>query len=73
VVTHNTEEGPIAVEVHNLKRVVMCLKSMCLKEGIGEEKFLKIIAKSKKVSTERLMKTVSRLLCHGDQDLRLIP
>jgi len=56
-----------------LKRVVLCLKSMCLKEGIGEEKFLKIIAKSKKVSTERLMKTVSRLLCHGDQDLRLIP
>ena len=46
---------------------------MCLKEGISPGKIHKLIIKTDDKTNEVVMRVVSRLLCQGDDQLRIIP
>ena len=69
----NLQEGKTSIEVHNQRRTLNALKQMCLKEGISPKKIHKLIIKADEKTNETVMRVISRLLCHGDEQLRIIP
>ena len=73
VLRFHLQEGPTAVEVHKTRQQLNALKSLCLIEGISPEKVHKIIARCDRVYSEGVMRVISRLLCYGSSDLRVIP
>jgi hypothetical protein len=73
VLRYHLQEGPTAVEVHKSRQILNALKSLCLVEGIAPEKVQKIISKSDGKYSEGVMRVISRLLCNGSADLKIIP
>jgi hypothetical protein len=67
------QEGPTAVETHKIRSQLNALKSLALEEGISPQKIHKIIKKCDDKHNETILRVISRLLCNGSPELRIIP
>lgn len=63
----------MAVDNHKLKSTLHALILLCKEEGFSALKVQKIINKTKLKATGTYMKIVSRLLCNGNDKLKVMP
>lgn len=73
VLRYHLQEGPTAVEVHKYRQTLNALKTLCLEEGMSPQKVHKMIKRCDERYSEGIMRVISRMLCSGSKDLRIIP
>ena len=66
------EEGPVAIESHNLKKKLYNLKMMAVEEGFEPSEINRILKESEEKAVQKIEKSVCRLFCYND-DLYLMP
>lgn len=68
-----SEEGPVAIQNHNLKKMIYNLKLKTILEGFAPKEVNELLVHNRRSSLQSLEKSICRLVSYKDAELYLLP